>query len=48
MDSAVSRAAGLRVKWNFRGRAFRLWLPRGPAFGRIEARLDGVPAPMRS
>jgi len=32
-----------RVKWNFRGRGFRLWLPKGPSYGRCSLRLDGVP-----
>jgi len=31
------------VKWNFRGRGLRLWSPRGPAYGRVEAVLDGRP-----
>jgi hypothetical protein len=33
---AVRVAAGGRVKWNFRGRGFRLWSPKGPQFGRCE------------
>ena len=40
---AVSRKPGERVKWNFRGRGFRLWLPRGPGYGRAAAILDGAP-----
>lgn len=32
-----------RLKWAFRGSGFRLWLPRGPEFGRIAVKLDGVP-----
>ena len=31
-----------RVKWNIRGSGFRLWLPRGPEFGRVAVKLDGV------
>ena len=31
-----------RVKWNIRGSGFRLWLPRGPAFGRVAVKLDGA------
>jgi len=33
-----------RVKWNFRGTGYRLWLPRGPRWGEVELRIDGVPA----
>ncbi len=40
----ISRAPGERLKWNFRGKGFRLWLPRGPEYGSMEARIDGVPA----
>lgn len=32
-----------RVKWNFRGAGFRLWLPRGPEYGRIAVKLNGAP-----
>lgn len=39
---AVSRAAPARVKWNFRGTGFRLWLPRGPRFGAVKIKLDGA------
>lgn len=38
---AVREAAGGRVKWNFRGRGFRLWLPKGPDYGVCEIFLDG-------
>jgi hypothetical protein len=38
---ATSKAPGARAKWNFRGRGFRLWSPRGPEFGRCELLLDG-------
>lgn len=38
---AVREAAGGRVKWNFRGRGFRLWLPKGPDYGVCEILLDG-------
>lgn len=40
---AVCKSGTERVKWNFRGRGFRLWLPRGPRFGRAAVRLDGAP-----
>lgn len=33
---------GERVKWNFRGTGFRLWLPKGPDWGRISVVLDGM------
>lgn len=32
-----------RLKWNFRGRGFRLWLPKGPTYGRCSLRLNGTP-----
>jgi len=38
---AVRTTPGGRVKWNFRGRGFRLWSPQGPEFGRCELLLDG-------
>jgi hypothetical protein len=38
---AVRKTPGGRVKWNFRGRGFRLWSPRGPELGRCELLLDG-------
>ncbi|MBN2023358.1 MAG: hypothetical protein JW809_11270 [Pirellulales bacterium] len=38
---AVRKTPGGRVKWNFRGRGFRLWSPKGPAFGPCELLLDG-------
>ena len=31
-----------RAKWNFRGRGFRLWLPKGPEYGRCAVRLNGL------
>jgi hypothetical protein len=37
----LRKTPGGRVKWNFRGRGFRLWSPRGPEFGRCELLLDG-------
>jgi len=43
---AVSRKPGARAKWNFLGSEARLWLPRGPEFGQVELRLDGVPVAM--
>ncbi|OGD19636.1 MAG: hypothetical protein A2W03_02350 [Candidatus Aminicenantes bacterium RBG_16_63_16] len=33
--------AGIAAKWNYRGRGFRLWSPRGPAFGRARILVDG-------
>ena len=38
---AVRKTPGGRVKWNFRGRGFRLWSPQGPQFGRCELLVDG-------
>ncbi|MFY7952662.1 MAG: hypothetical protein ACOVT5_09150, partial [Armatimonadaceae bacterium] len=38
---AHCQRAGERVKWNFRGNGFRLWLPKGPSWGRIGVALDG-------
>ena len=38
---AVRKSNGGRVKWNFHGRGFRLWLPKGPQFGRCELLLNG-------
>jgi len=34
---------GERIKWNFRGRGFRLWLPKGPDYGRCTTELNGLP-----
>ena len=38
---AVRKTPGGRVKWNFRGRGFRLWSPKGAELGRCELLLDG-------
>jgi hypothetical protein len=38
---AVRKTPGGRVKWNFRGRSFLLWSPKGPQFGRCEMLIDG-------
>ncbi len=38
---AVSRRSQGRIKWNVVGTRVTLWSPRGPAFGKIEIRLDG-------
>ena len=38
---AVGKTPGGRVKWNFRGRSFLLWSPKGPQFGRCELLIDG-------
>jgi len=40
---AVCASPRERVKWNFRGSGFRLWLPRGPEYGRVAVKLDGTP-----
>jgi hypothetical protein len=40
---ALCPQPGERVKWNFRGRGFRLWLPRGPQYGRCVVWLNGAP-----
>ncbi len=39
---AACRNPKERVKWNFRGSGFRLWLPKGPDYGRCAVKLDGV------
>ena len=41
-EGVVSRAPGVRAKWNFRGTDVHLWCPKGPAFGTAEVFLDGV------
>lgn len=33
----VCTNANERAKWNFRGRGFQLWSPRGPEFSKVEA-----------
>ena len=38
---AVRKSSGGRVKWDFHGRGFRLWLPKGPQLGRCELLLNG-------
>lgn len=38
---AVRKSSGGRVKWNFHGRGFNLWLPKGPEFGRCALLLNG-------
>jgi hypothetical protein len=38
---AVRKMPGGRAKWNFRGRGFKIWSPKGPEFGRCEILLDG-------
>lgn len=42
-QGAVCRTPGERAKWNFRGRRFRLWSPRGPDYGAVKVWLDGAP-----
>jgi hypothetical protein len=37
----ASSTPGIAVKWNYRGRGFRLWSPRGLDFGRARVRVDG-------
>ncbi len=37
----ASSTAGIAAKWNYRGRGFRLWSPRGPALGRARILVDG-------
>ena len=39
---AVRPDAGGRAKWNFMGSSFTLWSPKGPDYGKVEVRLDGV------
>lgn len=36
-----SSTRGIAAKWNYRGRGFRLWSPRGPALGRVRILVDG-------
>ena len=38
---AVRKSRGGRVKWDFHGRGFRLWLPKGPQLGHCELLLNG-------
>jgi hypothetical protein len=33
---------GIAAKWNYYGRGFRLWSPRGPALGRARVIVDGT------
>jgi len=33
---------GATAKWNYRGRGFRLWAPRGPALGTGKLYVDGL------
>lgn len=37
----ASSNAGVAAKWNYHGRGFRLWSPRGPALGRARVIVDG-------
>lgn len=37
----ASSASGIIAKWNYRGRGFRLWSPRGPKSGEVRVTLDG-------
>ena len=37
----ASSTAGIAAKWNYHGRGFRLWSPRGPALGRARILVDG-------
>jgi hypothetical protein len=37
----TSGHAGARAKWNFEGRGFRLYAPRGPQYGRCTVSIDG-------
>ena len=39
---AVSKGERARAKWNWHGSGFRLWAPRGPEYGAVRLRLDGV------
>jgi hypothetical protein len=41
---AITHGKGLLAKWNFRGRGFRLYAPRGPEFGSAALYLDGEKA----
>ena len=37
----VAAHEGARAKWNYTGGGFKLWLPRGPQFGKAEITVDG-------
>ena len=39
---AVRREKGGRAKWNFLGSSCTLWSPKGPDYGKVEVRLDGM------
>ena len=39
---AVSRDIAGYAKWNFMGSGFKLWSPKGPVYGILDVRLDGV------
>ncbi|MCX6895467.1 MAG: hypothetical protein NTZ16_08240 [Verrucomicrobia bacterium] len=39
---AVRRDGDGRAKWNFPGRGFTLWSPKGPDYGMVEIRVDGA------
>jgi hypothetical protein len=41
---AVRRDGEGRAKWNFPGRGFTWWSPKGPDYGTVEVRLDGAVA----
>lgn len=38
----VSRDGSRFAKWNFMGSGFKLWSPKGPDYGTLDVRLDGV------
>jgi len=39
---AASATPGAMAKWNYRGRGFRVWSPRGPDLGRCRIIVDGT------
>jgi hypothetical protein len=40
-EGFVSKGVNGRAKWNYHGRGFELWSPRGPAFGTADVIFDG-------
>ena len=41
---SISKQESAFAKWNFEGKGFELWLPKGPQFGTVAITIDGKPA----
>ncbi len=41
IHGAVSKRDSSFAKWNFEGKGFELWLPKGPEFGTVALSIDG-------